>query len=72
MSNSEHYPLGRKIVNSEVWYEQFTLRRAEDGLKEDSVRKAFKRARNWLQDHNYTREYDHKIWFADDADRQDI
>jgi len=72
MSNSEHYPLGRKIVNSEVWYEQFKLRRAEDGLKEDSVRKAFKRARNWLQDHNYTREYDHKIWFTDDADRQDI
>ena len=33
---------------------------------------AFKRARNWLQDHNYTREYDQKIWFADDADRQDI
>lgn len=71
MSNSEHYPLGRKAVNSEVWYEQFKLRRAEDDLKEDSVRKAFKRARNWLQDHDYTREYGGKAWFFDEPDRQD-
>ena len=71
MSNSEHYPLGRKVVNSEVWYEQFKLRRAEDGLKEDSVRKAFKRGRIWLQDHDYTREYDGKAWFIDEPDGQD-
>ena len=72
MSNSEHYPLGRKVVNSDVWYEQFKLRRAGDDLKGDSVRKAFKRARNWLQDQDYTREYDDKAWFIDEADRQYI
>ena len=71
-SNSEHYPLGRKTANSEVWYEQFKLRRAEDDLKEDSVRKAFKRARNWLQDHDYTREYDGNVWYIDEPDRQDL
>ena len=64
--------LGRKVVNSEVWYEHFKLRRAEDDLKEDSVRKAFKRARNWLQDHDNTREYGGKAWFLDEPDRQPI
>ena len=44
---------------------------AADDLKEDSVRKAFKRARNWLQDQDYTREYDGKAWFFDEPDRQD-
>ena len=62
----------RKVVNNEVWYEQFKLRRVEDDLKEDSVRKAFKRGRIWLQDHDYTREYDGKVWFIDEPDRQDI
>ena len=41
-------------------------------MKEDSVRKAFKRARNWLQDHDYTREYDGKAWLIDEPDRQPI
>jgi hypothetical protein len=44
---------------------------AADGLKEDSVRKVFNRARIWLQDHDYTREYDGKAWFIDEPDGQD-
>jgi hypothetical protein len=37
------------------------MRRASDDVQEDSNRKAFKRARNWLQDQDYTREYDGKF-----------
>ena len=72
VANSEHYPLGRKVVNSEAWYREFKMRRASDHVQEDSNRKAFKRARDWLQDHDYTREYDDKVWLIDEADRQDI
>jgi hypothetical protein len=43
----------------------------EDTLKEDSVRKAFKRGRNWLQEHDYTGQYDCKAWFIDEPDGQD-
>ena len=71
-ANSEHYPLGRKVVNSEAWYREFQMRRASDHVQEDSNRKAFKRARDWLQDYDYTREYDDKVWLIDEADRQDI
>jgi hypothetical protein len=39
--------------------------------KTDSVRKAFKRGRDWLQDQDYTREYDGKAWFTDEPDGQD-
>jgi RecA-family ATPase len=69
--NSESYPSSRKIVNSEAWYLEFQMRRASDNVKEDNNRKAFKRARNWLQEHDYTREYDDKVWFIDEPDRQD-
>jgi hypothetical protein len=31
-----------------------------------------RRARNWLQKHDYTREYDDKVWFIDETDGQDI
>ena len=48
-----------------------TFEQQRDDLKEDSVRKAFKRGRIWLQDHDYTREYDGKAWFIDEPDRQD-
>ena len=72
MTNSEHYPSGRRVVNVKAWYDEFKLRRANDEVKEDSIRSAFKRARNWLKDQDYTREYDDKVWFIDEADRQDI
>ena len=72
MTNSEHYPSGRRVVNAKAWYDEFKLRRANDDVKEDSLRTAFKRARNWLQDQDFTREYDDKVWFIDEADRKDI
>ena len=55
MTNSEHYPSGRRVVNAKAWYDEFKLRRANDDVKEDSLRTAFKRARNWLQDQDFTR-----------------
>ncbi|MEN8746848.1 hypothetical protein [Marivita sp.] len=72
MTNSEHYPSNRRIVSADDWYREFQMRRAEDDVLEDSTRKAFKRARNWLQEHDYTREYDDKVWFIDETDGQDI
>jgi hypothetical protein len=72
MTNSEHYPSNRRIVSADDWYREFQMRRAEDDVREDSTRKAFKRARNWLQEHDYTREYDDKVWFIDATDGQDI
>ena len=72
VTNSEHYPSGRRIVSADKWYREFQMRRASDDVQEDSNRKAFKRARNWLQDQDYTREYDGKVWFIDETDRQDI
>ena len=72
VTNSEHYPSNRSIVSADEWYREFTMRRASEDVKEDSNRKAFKRARNWLQDQDYTREYDDKVWFIDETDRQDI
>ena len=71
ITNSEHYPSARKIVSAATWYREFQMRRANDNVQEDSNRKAFNRARSWLQEHDYTREYDDKIWFIDETDRQD-
>ena len=69
--NSEHYPSNRRIVSADDWYHEFQMRRAGDDVQEDSTRKAFNRSRNWLQEHDYTREYDDKAWFIDETDRQD-
>ncbi|CRK75574.1 hypothetical protein NIG5292_01624 [Nereida ignava] len=71
ITNSEHYPSNRRIVSTDEWYREFQMRRAKDGVQEDSNRKAFNRSRNWLQDQDYTREYDGKVWFIDETDRQD-
>lgn len=71
VTNSEHYPLGRRIVSTEEWYREFQMRRASDDIQDESNRKAFKRAHNWLQDQDYTRECDDKVWFIDETDRQD-
>ena len=60
------------MVSAEGWYHEFEMRRAGNEVQDDSNRKAFKRASNWLQDHDYTREYDDKVWFIDETDRQDI
>lgn|GEM_PF-659478 len=72
LTNSEHYPSSCRVVSAEGWYHEFEMRRAGNEVQDDSNRKAFKRARNWLQDHDYTREYDDKVWFIDETDRQDI
>ena len=71
IANSEHYPSNRQVVDASLWYDDFKLLRADDDAKPDTVRKSFKRARNWLQDNHYTREYENKIWFIDDPDGQD-
>ena len=72
ITNSEHYPSKRRTVSADDWYREFQMRRAGDDVQEVSTRKAFKRAHNWLQDQDYTREYDNKVWFIDEADRLDI
>ena len=59
-------------IQADDWYHEFQMRRAGDDVQEDSTRKAFNRSRNWLQEHDYTREYDDKVWFIDETDRQDI
>ena len=63
--------VGVSLILRPSWYREFQMRRASDDVQEDSNRKAFKRARNWLQDQDYTREYDNKVWFIDETDRQD-
>ena len=71
IGNSEHYPSSRPVVEASLWYDDFKLRRADDDAKPDAVRKSFNRARDWLQEHDYIREYENKIWFIDDPDGQD-
>jgi hypothetical protein len=71
IGNSEHYPSNRQVVEAEQWFAEFKLRRSEDGTKPEAVRKSFNRARDWLQAYDYIREYENKIWFIDDPDRQD-
>ena len=61
----------RSIIDANLWYDDFKLRRAEDDAKPDAVRKGFNRARDWLQANDYIREYENKIWCIDDPDRQD-
>ena len=70
IGNSEHYPSSRQVVDASLWYDEFKLRRSDDA-KPDTVRKSFNRARDWLQEHDYIREYETKIWFIDDPDGQD-
>jgi hypothetical protein len=66
IKGSEDYPYNRLIVQTEAWYHEYTLRRAEDNVQNNSIRKAFTRARNWLQDHEYTREYCDNAWLIDE------
>ena len=71
IGDSEHYPSSRKVVEATHWYSEFKLRRASDKTTSEAMRKSFNRARDWLQANNYVREYEDKIWFIDDPDRQD-
>ena len=71
IGDSEHYPSRRKVVEATHWYSEFKLRRASDKTTSEAMRKSFNRARDWLQANDYVREYEDKIWFIDDPDRQD-
>ena len=71
IGGSEHYPSNRKIVEATYCYSEFKLRRASDKTTPKAMRKSFNRARDWLQANDYVREYEDKIWFIDDPDRQD-
>jgi hypothetical protein len=62
--------LVRQVVESDHWYAEFRLRRGIE-VKPETMRKSFNRARVWLQEHDYIREYEDKIWFIGDPDRQD-
>jgi len=46
-------------------------RRSNDDAKPDAIRKSFNRARGKLQEYDYIREYENKIWCIDEPDRQD-
>ena len=70
IKKSEHYPSNRQVVESDHWYAEFRLRRGIE-VKPETMRKSFNRARDWLQKHDYIREYEDNIWFIDDPDRQD-
>ena len=71
IGGSEHYPSSRKVVEATHCYSEFKLRRASDKITSEAMRKSFNRARDWLQANDYVREYEDKIWFIDDPDRQD-
>ena len=71
IKNSEHFPSSRKIVDDEHWFNAFKLRRSNDDAKPDAIRKSFNRARGKLQEYDYIREYENKIWCIDEPDRQD-
>jgi len=71
IKNSKHYPASRKVVNDNYWLDEFRLRREDDAAKPEAIRKSYTRARDWLQDHDYIREYNNKIWFVYEEDRQD-
>ena len=71
IADSEHYPSNRQVVDASLWFEDFKLRRAEDGATPDAVRKSFNRAWDRLQANDYIREYKNKIWFIHAPDGQD-
>jgi archaellum biogenesis ATPase FlaH len=71
IADSEHYPSNRQVVDARLWFEDFKLRRAEDGATPDAVRKSFNRAWDRLQANDYIREYENKIWFIHAPDGQD-
>ena len=71
IKNSEDYPATRNVVDDTHWLDEFKLRRSNDDAKPDAIRKSFTRARNWLQEYDYIREYKNKIWFIDEPDGQD-
>ena len=71
IKNSKHFPSSRKIVDDNHWLDEFKLRRSDDNAKPDAIRKSFNRARGKLQEYDYIREYENKIWCIDEPDRQD-
>ena len=71
IADSEHYPSNRQVVDASLWFEDFKLRRAEDGATPNAVRKSFNRAWDRLQANDYIREYKNKIWFIHAPDGQD-
>ena len=71
IKNSKHFPSNRKIVDDEHWFNAFKLRRSNDEAKQDAIRKSFNRARGKLQEYDYIREYENKIWCIDEPDGQD-
>ena len=71
IKNSKHFPSSRKIVDDNHWLDEFKLRRSDDNAKPDAIRKSFNRARGKLQEYDYIREYESKIWCIDEPDRQD-
>ena len=71
IADSEHYPSNRQVVDASLWFEDFKLRRAEDGATPNAVRKSFNRAWDRLQANDYIREYENKIWFIHAPDGQD-
>ena len=71
IKNSEDYPATRKVVDDTHWLDEFKLRRSNDDAKPEAIRKSFNRARNWLQEYDYIREYKNKIWCIEEPDGQD-
>ena len=71
IKNSEDYPATRNVVDDTHWLDEFKLRRSNDDAKPEAIRKSFNRARNWLQEYDYIREYKNKIWCIDEPDGQD-
>ena len=67
--------MGAKSLNFYFIYIKQLLRpskwRRDRDAKPEAIRKSFNRARNWLQEYDYIREYKNKIWFIDEPDGQD-
>ena len=71
IGRSEHYPSKRQVVDASLWYNEFQLRRDANSPTLEAVRRSFDRARKVLQEEDYIREYENKVWFIDDPDGQD-
>jgi hypothetical protein len=66
IENSKYYPSSRQVVDANLCYDEFKLGRADDTAKPEAIRKRFNRARDWLQENDYIRKYEDKIWFIAD------
>ena len=71
IKNSEHFQSNRKIVNDNHWLDAFKLRRSDNVVTTDAIRKSFNRVMGKLQEYDYIREYKNKIWCIDEPDGQD-